>query len=279
MSHPLVSVIVTTRNNHETLEVCLRTIRSQSYKNMELIVVDNNSTDDTQDIARRYTKHVYIQGPERSAQRNFAVGKAKGDYLLVVDSDMELSREVVAEAVAVAEGDKTITAIIIPEESFGRGFWAQCKKLERSYYIGQDAIEAARFFRSATFRAAGGYNEALTGGEDWDLSRRVSKLGRHERIAAFIYHNEGQPRFSRTVKKMYYYGRHAAEYFAANPTASPLTDQSGPLQRYKLFLSRPGKLLRNPVVGLGMLTLKTAEYVAGGLGMAIGRPKAKEVHT
>jgi glycosyltransferase involved in cell wall biosynthesis len=272
-----VSVIVTTRNNHDTLDACLRSIQDQTYDNFELIVVDNNSTDDTREIAAKYTGKVYAKGPERSAQRNFAATKATGVYLLVIDSDMELSPEVVAQCVAKAEADGSISAIIIPEESFGKGFWAQCKKMERSYYVGQDAIEAARFFRKTDFDKAGGYNEALTGGEDWDLTKCMKTLGRHDRIAAFIYHNEGRPRFSRTVKKMYYYGSHAADYFAANPTQSALTDQSGPLQRYKLFLSRPGKLLRNPLVGIGMLTLKTAEYVAGGLGMVASKAKAREV--
>jgi hypothetical protein len=42
--------------------------------------------------------------------------------------------------------------------------------------------------------------------------------------------------------------------------------QSNPLQRYKLFFSMPGKLLKNPAYGLGMLVLKTMEFIAGGLG-------------
>lgn len=271
-----VSVIVTTRNNHQTLAACLQTIANQLYKDIELIVVDNNSTDDTQAIARRFTDLVYTKGPERSAQRNYAVSQASGDYIMIIDSDMELSLEVVGECVLKAETDPTIAAIIVPEESFGVGFWARCKQLERSYYVGQDDIEAARFFRKDLFVEAGGYSEAMTGGEDWDLTRRIKRLGGYDRITAYIYHNEGQPKFSRTVKKMYYYGQHAAEYFANNPTNSALTDQSGPLQRYKLFLSKPGKLLRHPIVGAGMLTLKTAEYAAGGFGMVTSNLK-KEV--
>lgn len=266
MRRPLVTVIVTTRNNHATLDACLKSIAGQTYKEIELIVVDNGSTDDTKDIARRYTERVYDKGPERSAQRNYAVSKASGDYVFIIDSDMELSAEVIAACVAKVQADSAIKAIIIPEESFGKGFWAKCKKLERSFYVGVDSIEASRFYDRRAFLDAGGYNETMTGGEDWDLSRRVGKLGAHARVEPYIYHNEGRPRFTRTVKKMYYYGKHAAEYFAANPTKSALTDQSGPLQRYKLFFSKPGKLFRNPLVGLGMLTLKTAEYGAGGYG-------------
>ena len=155
MNTPLISVIVTTRNNHQTLDACLRSIAAQSYGNIELIVVDNNSSDDTKDIAKRYTKLVFDKGPERSAQRNFAVAKASGDYVCIIDSDMELSEDVIASCVETVTEHK-YGAVIIPEESFGEGFWAQCKKLERSFYVGVDWIEAARFFDKKIYHQAGG---------------------------------------------------------------------------------------------------------------------------
>jgi glycosyltransferase involved in cell wall biosynthesis len=272
---PLVSVIVTTRNNHETLEACLRSISDQTYESKELIVVDNNSTDDTKEIAKRFTDLVFNKGPERSNQRNYAVTNAKGEYILIIDSDMELEPKVVEACVEKVMSDDAINAIIIPEESFGEGFWAQCKKLERSFYVGVDTIESARFYRKKDFESVGGYNAALTGGEDWDLARRIAKLGKHDRVEPYIFHNEGHPQFGRTVKKMYYYGQHAAEYFAANPTKSIVADQSGPLERYKLFFSKPSKLLKNPVTAVGMLTLKTAEYAGGGLGMITSSKRRK----
>ena len=263
---PTVSVIVTTRNNHDTLELCLHSIRRQSYPNLELLVIDNNSTDDTKAIAEKYTEKVFNQGPERSVQRNVGVRNARGDYVLIIDSDMELSQHVVAACVEKVQAKPNLKAILIPEESFGKGFWAKCKRLERSFYVGIDAIEAARFFDKKTYEQVGGYNESMSGGEDWDLTRRIRKVADVGRITTFIAHNEGHPRFMRTVRKMYYYGHAAGMFFANNPSASALTDQSGPLARYKLFFSKPRKLFRNPVTGIGMLTLKTAEYAGGGLG-------------
>jgi len=267
---PLVSVIVTTKNNHDTLDACLTSISQQDYSNIQLLVIDNNSSDDTKDIALRYTPLVFDKGPERSAQRNFGVQEASGQYICIIDSDMELSPLVISSCVQNLHSKAA--ALIIPEESFGKGFWAQCKKLERSYYVGQDSIEAARFFHKAAYQEVGGYNEQMTGGEDWDLTNRMRAAGfTIGRAEAFIYHNEGHPRFTRTVSKIYYYAQHAAAYFAENPDQSALTDKSGPLARYKLFFSRPGKLLRNPIVGIGMLTLKTAEYAAGGIGLLQAR--------
>jgi glycosyltransferase involved in cell wall biosynthesis len=263
---PLISVIVTTRNNTETLDACLQSIIDQSYTPIELIVVDNNSSDDTKEIAQHYTKLVFNKGPERSAQRNYAVSKAKGDYVLIIDSDMELSVDVVASCAETVREHTNYAALIIPEESFGEGYWAKCKSLERSYYVGMDSIEAARFFDKKLYKKVGGYNETMTGGEDWDLTNRIRKIADVGRSHAYIYHNEGRLYFGKTLKKMYYYGSHAGEYFAANPTQSIVADQSGPLARFKLFFSKPGKLFKNPFVGIGMLTLKTAEYGAGGLG-------------
>jgi glycosyltransferase involved in cell wall biosynthesis len=270
MTQPLVSVIVTTRNNTATLDACLASIGAQTYPSLELIVVDNSSTDNTVDIAKQYTPHVYKQGPERSAQRNFGVSLARGIYVLVVDSDMELQPTVVAACVHTMLAHPQLQGIIIPEESFGRGFWAQCKRLERSYYEGQDSIEAARFFSTQTYLDVGGYDETMTGGEDWDLTRRIRAAGPIGRVSARIRHNEGQPRFTRTVRKMYYYGKHAGAYFAKNP-GPVVTNQSGPLARYGLFLSRPSKLLAHPLLGTGMLLLKTSEFAAGGLGYLVGQ--------
>jgi glycosyltransferase involved in cell wall biosynthesis len=266
MKQPLVSVIVTTKNNHETLGACLHSIISQRYSNLELIVVDNNSTDDTVAIARRYTKAVYTYGPERSAQRNFGVQKAQGEYVMIIDSDMELGVDVVRECVAQMLARTSEKAIIIPEESFGVGFWAECKALERSFYVGVDAIEAARFFERKLYMRIGGYNEAMTGGEDWDLTRRVRKVAAVGRVHEYIQHNEGRLYFGKTARKMYYYAQHAAAYFVANPTPSVVHDESGPLARYKLFFSKPHKLLKRPIISLGMLVLKTTEYVSAGFG-------------
>src|SRR5512143_2099053 len=155
MTSPLVSIIVPTYNSAAYLEGCLKSVSRQSYSNIELIVVDNNSRDTTKDIARKFTDKVFNQGPERSAQRNYGVKQSMGVLLLVIDSDMELSAGVVKACVDRYSED-AFKAIIIPEESFGVGFWAQCKKLERSFYIGVDWMEAARFFERSVFDEMGG---------------------------------------------------------------------------------------------------------------------------
>ena len=154
-SLPVVSVIVPTYNSEDVLEDCLKSIKKQSYENVELIVVDNSSKDSTKKIAAKYTDLVFNKKPERSTQRNYGVSKATGKYVAIIDSDMELSPKVIGSCVRAMEKDEKNVSVIIPEESFGEGFWAQCKKLERSFYIGVSWMEAARFFKKSDYQKAG----------------------------------------------------------------------------------------------------------------------------
>ncbi|HET8671175.1 MAG TPA: glycosyltransferase [Candidatus Saccharimonadales bacterium] len=273
MRRPLVSVIVTTRNNCETIDACLLSIKSQDYPEIELVVVDNFSTDGTAEIAKQYTEHVYSLGPERSAQRNYAVEVASGMYVVIIDSDMELTPHVIGSCVAKMQAKPALGGLIIPEESFGQGFWAQCKKLERSFYVGVDWIEAARFFRKDIYQKAGGYDCELVSGEDWDLSRRVQGIAPIDRVSEFIQHNEGRLNLVKTLRKKYYYAGLAGAYLQKNQVSSKMTNQLGPLQRYALFFSRPGKLIRHPIIAMGMLFMKTCEFGCGGLGYVVSRRK------
>ncbi len=262
---PLVSVIVPTKNSAETLERCLASIRMQSYSAIELIVVDNFSTDSTQEVAGRFADHIYTKGPERSTQRNSGVRHTRGTYVAIIDSDMELTPHVIEECVARMK-DSKVAGVVIPEESIGEGFWAQCKQLERRFYLGVPWMEAARFFRKDAFLEEGGYNEALVSGEDWDLSQRMGNKGALARTRAYIYHHEGHIRLFTTIKKKYYYAKHLSRYTATK--ASAIKEQMSILGRFRLFFSKPGLLFRDPILGIGMLVMKTCEFGAGAVGYA-----------
>lgn len=267
MINKLVSVIVTTKNNTATLDACLESIvKKQTYKPIELVVVDNHSTDDTVDIAKKYTDKVFVKGPERSTQRNYAVEKAKGDYVVIIDSDMVLSPEVIEQCAAAIQ-EPNVTGVVIPEESFGEGFWAACKKLERSFYVGVSYMEAARFFDKKTFKEVGGYDEAMVSGEDWDLSQRVEAKGKLGRCAAFIYHNEGHISLFKTVRKKFYYAQKFSSYQSKSSNKEKTASQTSIIGRYWLFLKHPIKLFKNPVLGLGVLFMKTCEFGFGAAGL------------
>ena len=270
VSGPLVSIVVPTKNSAEFLDACLQSIREQTYPHIELIVVDNHSTDATQKIARKYTDKVYIQGPERSAQRNYGASKTRGEFVAFIDSDMQLTSGVV-DACVNASLDKNIGGVIIPEESFGEGFWAKCKRLERSFYVGVNWIEAARFFRKDIFEAAGGYAQDLISGEDWDLNQRVNQQTKLNRVTEFIQHNEGKITLLNTILTKYQYAQQFSKYIKRNKTHEAVHKQTCVMSRFWLYFRQPGKLIQNPVVGIGMLFMKVCEFGFGGMGLLSGR--------
>ena len=263
---PIVSIIVPTRDSSQFLEACLVSIKEQTYPNIELIVVDNNSTDATKEIAQKYTDKVFNQGPERSAQRNFGAKESSGEYLVFIDSDMTVSPEVVSEAVQVITANLNLVGVVIPEESFGEGFWAKCKKLERSFYVGVSWIEAARFFKKSVFTAIGGYNSDMVSGEDWDISQRIESQGKLGRVGSYIFHNEGTINLWKTLQKKYYYAQKFSQYTSANVGNVNTSKQTGLVSRYMLFFKQPKKLFQDPILGLGMLFMKTCEFGFGGVG-------------
>jgi len=256
---PLVSVIIPTKNSARTLEKCLESIKNQSYKNIELIVVDNNSTDNTKEIAEKFTDKVFNFGPERSAQRNFGVKNSNGEYLLIHDSDIYFNVDSVKECVELIEKNNA-DAIILPEKSIGIGFWAKVKAFERSFYIGNDLIEAPRFFRRKIYEDIGGYDENLTGADDWDLSIRIRQCGyKISRVKIQVHHYEGKIDLFGSSKKKKYYAKDVFEKYAKK-YPSEFKKQMSFFVRFplKMFIK---KGLTHPFLLCCMVFMKGLEYL------------------
>jgi len=263
-----VSVIVPTRNSERTIRACLASVRAQRNATVELIVVDNHSADRTAEIAREYADTVLIVGPERSAQRNLGASRAKGEILVFIDSDMVLEGGVVGECVSAFEETAT-PALVIPEESFGKGFWAACKRFERSFYVGVPWMEAPRAFRRAAFMEAGGFDESLVAGEDWDLGARVARTGALGRIGSRILHDEGAPTLASLVRKKLRYARAFRGYRAKPEHRAALRMQTGIVARYGLYFRSPRRLWKNPALAIGMLFMKSCEFGIGAIGYGL----------
>lgn len=266
-----VSIIITTKNSSKTLIALLKSIKEQSYyQNVEIIVVDNNSSDNTVKIAKKYTKKVFQKGPERSAQRNYGVMKSIGEFLLILDSDMVLTKRVVEECVEMINSSQ-YGGIIIPEKSFGKNFWARVKAWEREINEGENYFEAARFFPKKIFKEFKGYDEGLTGPEDWDLPQRISKKYKIGRIKSYILHDEGKTSVINLMKKKYYYGLSANKYLT-NQNLSPFSAKTIYLLR-KAFYKNWLKLISHPVLTLAMFLMLTLETLGGGVGYLLGKFK------
>jgi glycosyltransferase involved in cell wall biosynthesis len=256
---PLVSVIITTKNNEKDIENCLKSINEQSYKNTEIIVVDNNSQDKTKKIASKYTSKVFNKGPERSSQRNFAVKKSSGDYVLYLDSDMILTRGVVEECINVILKNKDIFGIYIPEKIIGSGFWIKVREFERSFYD-STPIDCVRFIKRNIFLKVNGFDETLTGPEDWDFDKKIRKLGKTDLIKNFLYHNEGKFNFDKYLSKKAYYAKSFDRYISKwGKNDNDIKKQFGFYYRFFGVFLEKGKWKRfitHPILAFSMYTLR-----------------------
>jgi len=113
--HPLISINIPTWNSEKTIELTLDSIKNQTYKNYEIIIVDKDSKDKTRQIAKKYTNKIYIDKRKLLGARNTGVGKSKGDYVLLLDSDQILEKHTLEKAVKLI---KNYDMIILGEESY-----------------------------------------------------------------------------------------------------------------------------------------------------------------
>jgi GT2 family glycosyltransferase len=186
---------------------------------------------------------------------------------MFIDSDMVLERSVVSECVRAAEDGAQ--SVVIPEQSFGEGYWTRCKALERACYVGDNTIESARFFTRAAFDRVGGFDEEIVAGpEDWDIHERVRANGaRVGRTVALIWHDEGRLRLRDTLATKFYYGKSAAVYMQKHRGAAR---KQARLLR-PAFLRNWRMLARRPHVAAGMFTMKALELAAGAMGLLSAR--------
>lgn len=110
MSEPVVSVIIPTYNVERYVEECLASIMSQTYESIELIVIDDGSTDTTPYLLKQHPGDFHLilnqENKKQGAARNEGLAQATGKYILFVDADDLLMPEAVQVLVAVAEREQ-----------------------------------------------------------------------------------------------------------------------------------------------------------------------------
>lgn len=260
MKNPLVSVVIATKNEEKNIQDCLESIKKQAYKNIEIIVVDNNSSDRTKIISRKYTNKVFDFGPERSAQRNYGMlKKAKGKYLIFLDADMRVAGNTILNCVKKIEPAKDIVALYIAEKIAGSGFLSRVRNFERSFY-NETAIDGLRFFRREIFEKVQGFDESLYACEDWDLDKRIKKLGKTGFVAGPLSHNESNLSLKNYLNKKAYYSNNFSIYVKKWGSNDPdVKKQFGFYYRFiGVFIENKKwkKIFSHPILTFGMLYLK-----------------------
>lgn len=183
-----VSIIVPAYNEEKTIGKTLQSLINQSYPHYEIIVVNNNSSDQTASIAKRYTKKVYIekkQGYHHAVRRG--VKEAKGTIITMCDADTIYKPDWLEHAVNIFENDKRVVAVYgpafyidssLPVKVIGTFlYWFACYF---SRFVGVPATSGLNFLmKKSAYAAVGGYDPEIYDmvAIDVELGQRLKKKG------------------------------------------------------------------------------------------------------
>jgi glycosyltransferase involved in cell wall biosynthesis len=190
----VISVVVPNYNNGKYLGDCISSILSQTYKNIEILIVDDKSTDDSLSVIQKYTdKRLRVIRLDKnigvSAARNVGIREARGEFLTTLDSDdvytneNKLTQELELIRVHKSAGHDVVAfSNIVRISEDGRlqeevGDKDNIKEgcifkglLARSVFIPRDFLCLREIYLTV-----GLYNEDIDLYEDWDLKLRISK--------------------------------------------------------------------------------------------------------
>lgn len=195
MVKPLVTITIPTYNSAKTINLCLSAIIKQSYKNIEVNIIDGESTDDTLLLVKKFhiTKIKRFPGSLLGA-RFEGVKIARGKYTLILDSDQILEKTCIERAVNMAEKEN-LDMLVFREDVYKSNTF-----LEKLFKMDRKLIEAVsdlspftgvimpRFFNTQLLKKAylnipsevypntGGPDHAIVYYEAWCLSKKIDVL-------------------------------------------------------------------------------------------------------
>lgn len=174
----IVSIIIPCFNSEATLETTLESVLNQKYQNWEAIIVNDGSTDRTDEIALRWVakesrfKYYTKQNGGLGKTRNFAINKSCGTLILPLDSDNQLEASFVQDAVSVFEKNQDIGVVYGDAEYFGErnGLW-EVAEYDFKKILAGNYIDACAVFKKKIWVEVGGYDENMPhqGHEDWEF--------------------------------------------------------------------------------------------------------------
>jgi glycosyltransferase involved in cell wall biosynthesis len=182
---PTYSIIIPAYNEADELPSTLAAIRAAMDASScpgECIVVDNNSTDNTAEVARLNRADLVVHEPinQIARARNAGAAQSRGRYLIFVDADTRIQPQLLTEALRLLQdtacvGGGSIIKFEGEVSAIGRfaiGTWEHISKLTRI------AAGSFLFCRRDAFDAVGGYDESLYASEEVRFSRQIKKWGK-----------------------------------------------------------------------------------------------------
>lgn len=179
MNKPLVSIVIPTRNRSQDILATLANIARQDYPHVEIIIVNDCSTDDTSKVLSQISDVILINNPEwLRLQKSLNIGckKATGKYIARMDDhDQWLDPQKLSKQIAVLEAHPRVgivgTAFTIGNRTFINPLTDQAIRKQMLFRCPFSHVTVV--FRKDLFEAVGGYDEGLSYSEDWDLWMKI----------------------------------------------------------------------------------------------------------
>ncbi len=243
--YPLVSIITVNYNQAEVTCALLESLDKTTYPNLEVIVVDNHSTeDDPSIIKQRHPNIVFIQNPINygfAAGNNYGLMRARGEYVMLLNNDIEVPPGFLEPLVAKLENHPEIGAV-----SPRIKFYYQPDTIQYAGYTPMDKVTLRNFAIGYREKDRGQYNEdretASAHGAAMMVPMRVVKEIGLMSYIFFLYYEEADwcERIVRAGYKIYYVG---SSYVLHKESVS--TGRLSPLKIYYLNRNRLVFMRRN----------------------------------
>ncbi|HPR60734.1 MAG TPA: glycosyltransferase family A protein [Prolixibacteraceae bacterium] len=172
-----VSIVIPCYNHAQFLEETIASVLNSTYKQFEIIIVNDGSSDNSEALAQQLANenpnitYLYQQNQGPSVARNYGIKTAKGKYILPLDADDRISADYIEKAVAVLESAPKVKVVYCEAEFFGEksGKW-KLPEFSRKYLARENMIFLSAMFRKADWESIGGFDERMTWGwEDWEF--------------------------------------------------------------------------------------------------------------
>ena len=176
-----MSIIVPCYNQAQYLDECLESVLNQTYQEWECIVVNDGSSDNTDEIALQWTKkntrfkYIKKENGGLSSARNSGIKNAVGKYILPLDADDKISFDYVSEAMKIINENPKTTLVYCKAWLFGteEGFW-NLPEYNYCNLLFNNNIFCSAVYKKEDWIKAGGYDENMKAGlEDWDFWLRI----------------------------------------------------------------------------------------------------------
>lgn len=172
-----MSVIITCFNHGEFLGQAVESVRSCNREDIELIVVDDGSTDERtrKEMDSLCTQGIHVMRQENrglAAARNAGIAASKGEYIFPLDADNRLRSAWIPRGIAILESDPQIGVVYGDAQYFGTCAERWCVgSFNRDRLLHWNFIDASALYRRAVWEQNGGYDGTMPvqGLEDWDF--------------------------------------------------------------------------------------------------------------